>query len=206
MRWLLVVVLASCVHFDPPREIHPEGIETTECHLAPAYDGALSWPGLTSFTELYCTAKNEHGAPREVCFRPYVGVIETGALYTSHDDVCSNELGDGSSQTFSIRLDMNRGLCNLARGGCVVHTVTINWPKPIDSSTVVAMARGLEAQATAPGRDRPTVAECERLVRLAPFQPDETIAMCLNLTRAELACFSAAPDAKAARACAPRMP
>jgi len=205
MRWL-IVLLASCVQFEPPQEVHPQGIETTECHLAPAYDGRLSWPGMTTFTDVYCTARNEHGAPREICFRPYVGVRETGAFYTTHDDVCTGEVADGGSEVVAVRLDMNRGLCNLARGGCVVHAITIDWPRPLSASTVVSMARGLEAQATVLGRDRPTVGECEGLVRFAPDHPDETIAMCLNLSRAELACFSAALDAKAAEACSPRMP
>jgi hypothetical protein len=205
MRWPLVL-LASCIQLNPAQPVHPDGIETAACHLGSAYDGTLSWPGLTDFTQVYCIAQNEHGAPREICFRPYVGVRETGAFYTTHDDVCTEEVPDGGSQILAVQLDMKRSLCNLDRGGCVVRALTIPWPKPVDAATVVAMARGLEAQATMPGRDRPTVAECEALVPLAPANPDETIAMCLNLTRAELACLSAAPDPKAAQACAPRMP
>src|SRR2546423_1779351 len=106
MKWpFLFVAAAGCVAFDPPRVQRPLGIDDTSCHLAPAYDGKIKWPGLTTFTELTCTTTNEIGEAREVCFQPYVGVRQTGALYTSHDIVCSSELGHGASETFAVRLD-----------------------------------------------------------------------------------------------------
>jgi hypothetical protein len=221
MRWPLLLVLGACINFDIPVErpaLRPAGVDETECHLAPAYDGKLKWDALTSRTQLWCTAKNASGPARPVCFTPYVGVKETGAIYTSHDTICTEDnIQSAEAMMLPVTLDMRRELCRMDRGGCIVRAIALQKDRP-DATEIVAFARGLEAQATMPGRDRPTVGECTTLVDswrertgFAPFNadlvhPDGLVAICIGLSRAELACLQAAPDARTAEACAPRMP
>ena len=77
--------------------------------LAPGYDGKLSWPGVTNRTDLWCTAKNTFGPVRQVCFTPVVAVRETGAVYTSHDEVCTeDELEPAQAVMLPVKLDMRR--------------------------------------------------------------------------------------------------
>jgi hypothetical protein len=198
MRWALLV-LAACV---PPPPQHPPGVEVTTCHLAPLYEGTISWKA--HGTELVCTSNNDSGDPREICYQPVVGVRETGAVYTSHGPVCSDELAEGASQALSVKLDMPRELCQMDRGGCVVHAFAIDWPKSAESAPVVTLARSLEATARQPGRDRPTVAECNALAdRLEVGSRDDMIAVCLVQSRATLACMQGAPDVSAVAHCAP---
>jgi hypothetical protein len=221
MRWAVLVVLAGCISFDVPIErpaLRPAGVDETECHLAPAYDGKLKWAELTSRTQLWCTAKNASGPARPVCFTPYVGVRETGAIYTSHDVICTEDnVPETAAMMLPVALDMRRELCRLDFGGCIVRAIPLVKDRP-DASAIVQFARGLEARASMPGRDRPSVTECSALVAtwrertgFAPFnadlvQPDSLVAICIGLSRAELACLQVAPDARTAEACAPRMP
>lgn len=192
MRWL--VLLAACV--PPAAPQHPAGLEVSTCHLAPLQRGALSWVS-SHGTELDCTA-SVVGEPRDVCFLPVVGVRQTGAVYAPHDVVCTD------SDAVTVTIDMPRALCQLDRGGCIVHSFAVDWPKPLDSGAVVTLARSLEAHAAQPGRDRPTVAECDALAdRWEIAARDEMIATCIEQSRATLACLQASADLNAARSCVP---
>jgi hypothetical protein len=113
---------------------------------------------------------------------------------------------------------MRRELCELDHGGCIIRAITLRGAEEPDPDTVVALARGLEALAPMPGRDRPTVKECDALAaswigkqEFYAFQkytahPNAVITACLGMSRSELACLQAAPDARVAAACAPRLP
>jgi hypothetical protein len=212
MRPWPLVALAACV--PPPPIVQPAIVDGVTCHLAQPYDGKMTFPGVTDRTQLDCTATNRSGQTSEVCAQPYVGVRETGALYTSHGPACSTELLPGASELFAVRLDMNRLLCRLDHGGCIVQTIAVKDDVP-DAERVVELARALEDRATWPGRDRPTVRECDSLVdawtidpafgRYASFlaHPNELRAFCIGLSRATFDCLRAARNSAQAEACAP---
>jgi hypothetical protein len=210
MRWLIVLV-AGCVPYETSVETVPQaqmidGVDATTCHLAPVYQGKLAWAGITDLTDVECTSKNDVGPTREVCYQPYVGVRETGAVYTSHVEVCTNMLVEGEAETMSVRLDMRRELCRLERGGCIVRAISTRPDSP-SAGAIVTFARALEAQAPQPGRDRPTVSECDGLAdRFEVSDRDAMIASCLGLSRVELACLQIAGGASSANACVPRVP
>jgi hypothetical protein len=80
---------------------------------------------------------------------------------------------------------------------------------------IVAFAHALEAHATAPGRDRPSLLECDELldgwranrqfVNYSPYlaHPDDMRLFCLGVSRVELACLRAARSSQDADRCAP---
>ncbi len=215
MRSLFAVALVACVPYEPASTYVPVADDAMTCHLMPQYDGKLSYTGVTNITTLTCTAKNAGTFPREICAQPYVGVRETGALYTSHGPACSDELASNEMSPLLVQLDMRRELCQLDRGGCVVHVVPLGRDGKPDSEEVVALAHALEREARAPGRDRPSLAECDALLaswtgnrQFTKYTPylahrDDMRVFCLGLNRAELACLRAASTSADADKCAP---
>ncbi len=213
--WPLVALLA-CVPYDALPVAPPSDPDAMTCHLAAAFEGKLSYPGITDLAKLECTATNRASATREICAQPYVGVRQTGALYTAHEPVCSSELEPGASEELVAQLDLRRELCQLQRGGCIVHAFTLRGDHTPDAASVIAFARGLEATAPAAGRDRPALRECDALVEawrndpaFAPYRPfltgdpDEVRRSCIGVSRATFACMSAARTSADADRCAP---
>jgi hypothetical protein len=201
----LLLLLAACVPYEDHELVAPKldvDKQPFECHIQ-ASDAALSWPGVTDAETLLCTAKNAGLDVRAICAQPYVGVLETGAIYTSHDAACSEELSPGSTDVFAVALDMRRELC---RNGCLVHVFAEDAP----AEAVVAFARHTEEHALVPGRDRPSVRECDAVLdsweanpAFAAFtkSPDAMRLACLGMSRAGLGCLRAAPSPPAAVAC-----
>ncbi len=216
MRSWPLVALAACVPYDPAPVARPTIVDGVTCHLAAPYEGKLSFPGVTDRTALDCTASTRTTTTTEICAQPFVGVRETGAVYTSHGPACSSELAPGASERFAVRLDMNRSLCRLDRGGCIVRAIALEGDVP-DAAAVVELARGLEQGAARPGRDRPTVRECDNLVgawtgdpafaRYTSFlaRPDDVRMFCIGLSRAVFDCLRAAHNSAQAEACAPNV-
>ena len=212
-----IILLAGCgAALESPERVTPSTTAGTfDCKLAPPYDGALKYPGLTDRTVLLCKVTNGGLDERELCEQPYVGVRSTGALYTAHEPACSPELLPGATEQFAVHLDMPRALCDDARGGCVVRAFALGLDDAPDAAAVVAMQRELEAAAPAAGRDRPTVQECDGLVeqwdgtpafaRYASFvaRRDDLVLACSELSRADFTCLRAARDATEADRCAP---
>jgi hypothetical protein len=166
-------------------------------------------------SKLHCVATNTRKQASEVCADVFIGIVATGSIRTPHDTVCSSELEPGGGEHFAVELDVRPEACSITAGGCVVRM----YPAGADLETarqVVAWARELEATATAPGRDRPTVAECgalfdkwrgdARFARAAGhLDPrDLSTLFCISLSRAELACLRAASDDAQVDACAPK--
>lgn len=215
MRSVLLVALVACVPYEPVSTYVPVPDDAMKCHLGAAYEGKLTYTGVTNITTLVCTAENTTTAPREICAQPYVGVRETGAVYTSHAPACVDELQPGEQTPFAVQLDMKRELCQLDRGGCIVHVVPLAKDGKPDAEEVVAFAHSLELHAAAPGRDRPSLGECDALlaswtgnrqfVKYTPYlaHRDEMRVFCLGLNRAELACLRAASTSADADRCAP---
>ncbi|HTR49904.1 MAG TPA: hypothetical protein VMJ10_04295 [Kofleriaceae bacterium] len=213
--WLLLLAGCGAAVGTPERVTPADSAGKFDCKLAPPYQGALKYPGLTDRAVLQCKVTNGGLDARELCEQPYVGVVWTGALYTAHQPACSPELVPGATEQFAVHLDMPRALCDDARGGCVVRAFALGLDDAPDAAAVVAMARELEAAAPAAGRDRPTVRECDALVeqwdgapafaRYASFlsRRDELLLACGELSRADFACLRAARDATDADRCAP---
>lgn len=214
MRSVLVLALASCIPYEPTSTYIPVTADSMTCHLGTAYEGKLSFPGLTDITTLECTAENRGGWAREICAQPYVGVRETGAIYTAHGEVCSTELQPNEKATFAVKLDMRRELCRLDRGGCVIRVVGLTRDETPEAGEAIAFAHALEAHATAPGRDRPSLAECDAMLgswlgkpAFLKYTPllahhDDMRLLCLGLTRAQLACMSEAHSSAEVDRCA----
>ena len=162
---------------------------------------------------LECTATNVGESPAEVCAQPYVSVAETGALYTSHFPACSEEIAPHEHARVQVQLDVQRELCSRH---CDVHVFPVRGDGTPDPSGIVGLARALQVHAAAPGRDQPSIGECDALVdkwshddRFAPYwpfvhaNPDEVRVFCLGQSRAVFACLDAASDSRRADACAP---
>jgi hypothetical protein len=95
-----------------------------------------------------------------------------------------------------------------------VRTVPVVGDQPA-ADDIVAFAHGLEAHATQPGRDRPSLHECDELLdgwtgnraflEYTPYlaHRDDMRLFCLQLSRARLACLRAARSSEQADRCAP---
>jgi hypothetical protein len=206
MRVWLVVIAAGCVHFDPPESLAPGRAEELAC---------TELFGVSDRLDLSCVATNREQFAREVCARPFVGVRETGALYTTHEPVCSSAvLAPGQTERFGVALDMPRKLCRVDAGGCAIRAFSLGGSDQIDASAAVTFARTLAASAHGPALDRPTIAECDALVvswsdkaefqRYWPYvrrDPDDVRLFCLGVSRVTYACLASAPDALRADRC-----
>lgn len=196
--WRSIWVLAAC--YVPPA--HPV--------VGPPVICVVTAAGLS------CTVTNRTGKNTEICAQPYVGVRATGAIYTTHQRVCSDPLAPGDTETFPVTLDFRpAGRCGAGLDGCTVSVFGAG-DSPVPASEVVAFARELQTKAHAVSGDQPTVRECEatiatwldnpRFAAYAPYRehPDDLTLFCLGLPRATLACLQAAEDSTQADACAPQ--
>jgi hypothetical protein len=204
-RALAAGCLAACWTGGQPAA--PSSTDAMVCALAASSHRASA--------ELECTATNHAGYASEVCALPAVGVRETGALYLAHAAVCSSELEPHAWERLAVSLDVPRELCQPERGSCVVVVLPVRGDETPDPSSVIGLARGLEAGATAAGRERPSLRECEALVSawskdsaFASYWPfvhsdaDEVSMVCIGLSRAVYECLHAARNADEADACA----
>jgi hypothetical protein len=165
---------------------------------------------------LDCIATNLTSTSTEVCAQPYVAVVETGALYSPHEPVCSSELEPRAHEQLAVRLDVIRELCRPERGGCVVHEVPLRADGTPKFEAVVGLARAMQTGARAAGRDQPSLAQCDTLLTKWSHEPafssygpflradlDEVRVFCLGLSRATFECLRSASSSEEADACSP---
>ena len=186
-----LLLLVACVHFDPPE------YGNIDCELAA---GGLK-----------CTAHNTSAATAVLCAQPVVGVLATGAIYEPHERMCSVELGPYGAQSWLEPLDIVLPrMCGADLSGCVVRM--FHADSPSDAAPVVAFARQLALSARDPGRDRPSLGECEAL--LAAWRHDDrfpgrralgdaALVGCMMQSRVAFDCLLYAQSDRDADACRP---